>query len=193
MAAPVIRRHGRYNLRAGKLGAAFTARAFLADAKAGSGIVAETTGPTAEAALEAMVALLTARDNDQRSQRRAHPDVDLVIPTSAEYADALAALPVTPGQRAMLAAHRVAGDAGLTATQIADAASYASFASANLHYGKLGRMIADYFSIALPKDSAGRADHVATNILAFSGAEQVNGHWLWIMHPELRAALAEGA
>lgn len=193
MAGTISRHHGRYILRAGKLGAAFTARAFLADAKAGSGIVAETTGPTAEAALDDLVLVLAARDSEQRSQRRAHPDVDLVIPTSAEYADALAALPVTPGQRAMLAAHRIAGDAGLTATQIADAASYASFASANLHYGKLGRMIADYFTIALPKDSAGRADYVATNMLASAGHAQVNGHWLWIMHPELRKALADGA
>ena len=193
MAVPINQTHGRYALKAGKLGGQFVARAFLAGAKTGAGMVAEAQGATADAALADLITQLDQRDSDLRGARRHMAEVPVDIPSPAEFTQALAAVAVTPGQRAMLKAHAIAGDKGLSANELADAAGYAQHESANLHYGKLGKMIAVYLGIDLPPSATRKGDTVATYMLATGIGTVADRDFRWIIHPELAAAVNEAA
>lgn len=63
-------------------------------------------------------------------------------PSALEFQEAIARVSMTDAQERMLRAHFAAEDHCLTATQLAHAAGYSSYSSANLHYGKLGQAIA---------------------------------------------------
>lgn len=179
--------HGRYRIVAGLLGGKPTARAFLDGAPQGTGIMAEATGPDLDAAIEAVRVDLDAREAEAHAARRmtAH---GFSVPTTQEYADALAAIGPSDGQRAMLAAHAEAGDTGLTATQLAKAAGYKNFNAANLQYGLLGQKVVDHLHLTLP-DSEVREGESAMTVALADWVDTPGEEFVWIMHPELRAAL----
>ncbi len=183
----IRREHGRYTLVAGKLGGTYAARAFLTGAKPGSAIIDETTGADPEAAIEALIEHLGETDAQSVSDRRGVAGSATAVATPREFAQALAAVPVTDKQRAMLRAHAAAGEAGLRAPDLADAAGYAGGDTAMLQYGKLGRLIAEHLGIEMPPP-AGKGDRAGAALMA-AGAEQDDGTWLWVMHPELSEAL----
>ena len=187
----VQRRHGRYLIRAALLGGRPTARAFLAEAKQGSGIVAERTGDTLDAAIDALVADLDARSRERRQGRRRIAEPDMSVPTREEYAEALSAVRLTDGQWAMLRAHAMAGECGMTAGELARAAGWRNLGSANMQYGLAGRAIADYLGIDLPPRRTAPAEEVATRALAGAGVARPDGSFVWVMHPELAAAVRE--
>ena len=65
-------------------------------------------------------------------------------------------LPTMPDSyHAMLRAHLRAPDHLISATRLAEAAGYAGYEGANLHYGKLGYAIADEIGFAPPKRADG--------------------------------------
>lgn len=181
---PLISRYGRYDLKAAVMGGTWVARAFLRGARPGHGFDAEATGATGPEAMVALETLLRDRDRLARAARRVTEDV--AVPGTAEYRLALAALPITQAQWAMLRAHAAAGPAGLTAGQLAMAAGYADFSAANLHYGMLGRLVADNLAMDLPERPD--ATEVATRALGSYDAF-ADGVWRWVIYPELAAAL----
>lgn len=65
------------------------------------------------------------------------------VPTAAEYADALATLNMSVGQRKMLIYHYHFHNRTVTYTQLAEAAGYETYGAANLHYGKLGAALGE--------------------------------------------------
>jgi len=104
-------------------------------------------------------------------------------PSTQEYIEAFKSImgDIHDGQFAMLKAHYLAPDRAITATQLAEAANYAGYESANLHYGKLGQMLCDELNLR-PK--------VATHAIATdkeNGTER--GEWLWMMRPEVAEAV----
>ena len=73
-------------------------------------------------------------------------------------------------------------DHTVTASEMARAMRYASYSSANLHYGKLGRKLAEALGFRLNMGQLPRRLHWAGQGLP---------HWLWIMWPQVGAALEE--
>lgn len=188
MAARIERRLGRYRLIAAPLAGKPVARAFLAGARQGSGVVAETTGQTLEEALALLAETLIQRDAAAREARRLEDSIPLRVPTAEEYRDALACVAPSDGQWAMLRAHAAAGSKGLISRELAEAAGWTDFSAANLQYGLLGRAVADYLGITLPKRED-QTETAATFMLATGAWNGPDGTFLWVIHPELAAAL----
>ena len=86
-------------------------------------------------------------------------------------------------QRHMLRAHYSAPDRSVTARQLAAAVGLSNFNAANLHYGKLGRLL---FSV-LGKPAG--ADNVFMLAELVPPGERSNDEWLWIMRPQVTQAL----
>jgi len=77
----------------------------------------------------------------------------------------------------------------ITAGHLAKSVGYTNFSSANLHYGKLGRLLSDSLEI-LPKK---RKDGTYSwwRILSSGKYNSDKSNFLWTMHPELAKALEE--
>ncbi len=105
------------------------------------------------------------------------------VATAAEYADYFAAHPPAEHERAMLAAH--AAQSVMTATELAKAAGWKDFSSANLHYGKLGKSVSDYLGLGnhLPLNRDGSP--VWTYALAVDAGDPSASEFQWRIHPEL--------
>jgi hypothetical protein len=117
-------------------------------------------------------------------------------PTLAEVREVWRYLEPNSGQIAMLRAHYSAQDHTLTATQLSRAAGYAGYESANLHYGKLGRELAEMLEW---QPHGNKADDSAwTYALATDADEaareegqEIAWEWRWKMRPEIVAMLRE--
>ena len=86
----------------------------------------------------------------------------------------------------MLTALHSAPDQTLTATQLAAAAGYDSYASANEKFGKLARMIAEDLDFQPPRRADGSPLWTATLATeADTGAPTSDGQWRWKMRLEV--------
>jgi len=93
---------------------------------------------------------------------------------------------------AMLKAHCRAENYSITATNLAIQTQLTSFSVANLQYGKLAHKIADKIPYNPPK----RQDHSTRWWFTLSygqdGSDETDqGHFIWVMRPELVKALQE--
>ena len=112
------------------------------------------------------------------------------VGTVEEYVSFFSAHPLAEHHRAMLVAHASAPDRTLTAGELAVAAGWSDFGSANLHYGLLGEQVAHALELELPR----RRDEspVATAALAESADpdwKPVDGSFRWRMYDEVAEAL----
>lgn len=90
----------------------------------------------------------------------------------------------------MLKAHYHAPDQTMTATQLANAVDYADYSSANLHYGKVGKLLNEVLPIALHNRRDGTP--VFTSALATPGDRtEDEDHWTWTMRPQVAYALEQ--
>jgi hypothetical protein len=175
--------YGRYVIRTLATKGKVRARAFLGRTAAG-----DAEGLALDEALRAMRALLDRRDIQRRAMREDG------VPTAEEFADAFARLESKIGQHhwLMLKALLGAPDRTLTSTQIAAAAGYPSFASANAHLGTLARMIAEDLSYR-PKTRADGSP-IWTMTLATGADPNVHeddGPWRWTMRPQVVECLLQ--
>jgi putative restriction endonuclease len=108
--------------------------------------------------------------------------------TVAEYIHGLHAIrkQINRKQYEMLRAQYAAPNRTVTAPQLAKAVGYPTFGAVNLHYGKLGRRIAEELG-RLPKRYGGTYYWF---LVLSSGAHSASGY-LWTMHPALATALEE--
>ncbi len=189
MDKPVETRHGPYTIKAGVLHGTATARAFVTGGKAG--LVAQADADSIEDAIATLKRDLDGRAATERSHRRHDPASGFDVPTAKEYLQALQVVKPHDAHLVMLRAHALAGDAGLTAGQLATDAGYQSLSAANLQYGVLGRQIAESIGCDLPASSLRKDADVATGVLARAGTPRESGSFVWVMHPELREAVAD--
>jgi predicted HNH restriction endonuclease len=107
--------------------------------------------------------------------------------TVADYVKALGAIDgkISKLQWQMLLAHYSAVNRQMSARQLAAAVGISKFNVANLHYGKLGRLLCS----ALGKDSV--ADNVSSLVSMIPPGEDGNKEWLWTMRPEIAKALQQ--
>ena len=116
-------------------------------------------------------------DNKYKSQyeNRRAPHIG----TAEEYFDAFQFLKLGPHEAAMLEAHKNADKHSLTASQLSAAAGWDGAGPANIHYGYLGRRIAEYLELGL----SDKDEKYWTQAIA-----DYDGYY-WIMHPEVVDAL----
>jgi hypothetical protein len=92
------------------------------------------------------------------------------------------------GQLAMLKAHYHAEDQTMTATELAKAAGYASYSSANIHYGNVGKYLYELAPIDLHKYNDGSP--IYTFYLAEAATEsEIEKNWRWKLRPEVSKAI----
>ncbi|MBU9589602.1 hypothetical protein [Burkholderia multivorans] len=137
---------------------------------------------------EAIGAARRAIDDELGVPLRYGPEAD------AAYTKALASvLPrLTAAQLKMLQAHYHAPDRTITATQLAEAAGYASYSGANLQYGFIGKAMLEAYPLEVEKRRDGTP--IFTFALADAGESERNGdiddaEWKWRMLPSLAHAL----
>jgi hypothetical protein len=126
------------------------------------------------------------QDHDQRLNSRTTP------PSGKEYVDAFRKIlnDLADNYVAMLKAHYHAPDQTLTATELAEAAGYSTHSSANLHYGKVGKLLSDVMPIVLEKQSDGTP--VYTSALATPGERTIDEqYWTWKLRPEVAFAIKQ--
>ena len=102
----------------------------------------------------------------------------------AGFVTALAALEpdITVAQRAMLIGHAMAPGRTLSMSVIAALGGYADYSAANIQYGKLGALFANYFAITGLENQ--------TQAMAFNaGVNDEAGHWQWTLRKPLATAL----
>lgn len=179
--------HGRYLIKSGYLRGQWTVRAFLAKVRQPGGIVAEKRDVSETAAIAALVAHLDDKDHERRLAGRV-VEGGLRLPGEAEFAEALRSVALSDAQIRMLKAHARAGDRGLTAGELAHAGGYADYSTANMIYGRAGRVVGDALGIAAPPAETREGD-VPTALLASAGPRRANGYFVWVMHVELRRAV----
>jgi hypothetical protein len=95
--------------------------------------------------------------------------------------------------RKLLRAHLNSKGRVTTMTLLAEAAGYASFSPANLHYGGLARRIGKHLAISEPSVRVPNASDAYLSLIGdFIAPEEVtNAHWLLVMKPEFAEALQE--
>jgi predicted HNH restriction endonuclease len=92
----------------------------------------------------------------------------------------------------MLRAQYSAENHTITATRLAEAAGYENYNAANLQYGTLGHEIADVLNYEPPKRKNGEPMWFWTISSGKDASEKnIDGHYEFIMRPELVAALEE--
>ena len=169
-----------YTIKTFNRGAVTTARGYIGDKP--TPITAEAK--TVDDAVRLVERQLVSRDADRRASRKDG------IPTAEEFADAFAALgpKVRKHHWKMLGAHLSAPDATMTTGEIAGAAGYSGYSSANLHYAALGRLLAEHLGFDPPRDSDGSILWTATHATGDrDGADKLN--WRWTLRPEVVACL----
>lgn len=95
---------------------------------------------------------------------------------------------LTSSQRAMLLAHAKAPECRITAQQLADAAGYAGYSAANLHYGLLGAAL----FAEMPEDLPRRKDGSPIMTCAIATGDQQpedESQWIWKMRPHIKRAV----
>lgn len=101
----------------------------------------------------------------------------------AQYKEALTSLLLTPKQKELLIAHyEMPGHVG-TATKLANAVGWETYATVNAQYGKLARKVLNYLG--------GKLDtHTVTFTLADGWWDRgTDGQWHWKMWPQLAEGL----
>jgi hypothetical protein len=93
--------------------------------------------------------------------------------------------------RKLLHAHLNSKGRVSTMTLLADAAGFASFSPANLHYGGLARRIGKHLAISEPSVRVPTASDAYLSLIGdFIPPEAItNAHWLLVMKPEFAEAL----
>jgi hypothetical protein len=184
--------YGRYIIRSWPLGQLWQARAYINERQIGD----KQTADDSETAATQLKAYLDSREAQMTAGRGEDGS-----PSALEYAEAFDRLgKLNVGYEAMLDAHLNAPDYCITATQLAEAAGYENYSGANLHYGKLGQMLAEELNYNPPTRDDGTVIWTATiagwdddvdlgKLLRAEERRHDDGHFEWIMRPQVIEAL----
>jgi hypothetical protein len=184
--------YGRYIIRSWPLGQLWQARAYINERQIGD----RQTADDSDTAVAQLKGYLDSREAEMASGRGKDGS-----PSALEYAEAFDRLgKLNAGYEAMLDAHLNAPDHCITATQLAEAAGYENYSGANLHYGKLGQMLADELNYNPPTRDDGSVIWTATiagwdedaeleKLVRAAERREDDGHFEWIMRPQVVEAL----
>ena len=187
-------KYGRYEIKSGPLKGSWAANAFR-----GKNLAAQAAGSSRDEVVSDVKAKLDDLDATELSDR------DLEGGPSAKVYEAafLSIGELNEGYRAMLKAHLHAPDHLISATKLAEAAGYANWSAANLHYGLLAAKVAVEIDFTPPSRSDGSKIWTCTiardpnldvefpDTSLFEALERSigNQHFEWQMRPQVVAAL----
>jgi hypothetical protein len=187
--------HGRYEIKSGPLAGSWAANAIRHRT-----VVAKATGSSREEAVTSLKTMLRRMEQDDLSDRDAEG-----APSANVYERAFGhLLPDMPDSYiAMLRAHLTAPDHLISATKLAEAAGYAGYEGANLHYGKLGQRVADeigfdpprredgteIWTCAIARDTSLYTEYPDTSMLEALSRNMETLHYEWQMRPQVVQAL----
>jgi hypothetical protein len=142
---------------------------------------------------------------DARALREAQVRRESGAPSVESYREAFDVIELNDAERAMLNAHADAAHLTLTATQLAAAAGWDNWSSANLHYGRLGYKLAAAMRWTPPRRSDG--SEIWTMALAtghhdiedaqidmdqlYASLEHA-GQFEWVLRPQVAEAWSAG-
>jgi 5-methylcytosine-specific restriction protein A len=114
------------------------------------------------------------------------PVTDFAVPSADRFSAALRRLSgdVPENYLLMLKAHYRAPDRTITATELARAVGYKTYAAANLHYGTLAARLATEL-----EQSTGEFIGLKLLVSFVMPGEQGNAEIMWVMRPEVAEAL----
>ena len=106
------------------------------------------------------------------------------VPSAEAFRAAFLALEphMTETRRRILSVHYHALGRQLTMTQIAEAVGWRSYSSANSHYGRLAKLVADQIGFR-------HGGCYLSTLCSFVRPEEKGDHWLIIMRKEVAEAL----
>lgn len=187
--------YGRYEIKSGPLAGSWAANAIRHKT-----VVAKAAGASREEAIASLKVELDRMEQHDLSDRD-----DEGAPSASVYERALGRLlPDMPDSYiAMLRAHLAAPDNLISATKLAEAAGYAGYEGANLHYGKLGQRVADeigfipprrddgteIWTCAIARDTSMDTEYPDTSMLEALSRAMENMHFEWQMRPQVVQAL----
>ena len=188
-------RYGHYEIKSGPLAGTWAANAFRRKT-----LVARASGASRDEAVAAVKAELDRIDGQALSERDEEG-----APSAKVYEEAFAILlPTLPDSYvAMLRAHLHAPDRLISATKLAEAAGYAGYEGANLHYGKLGERVAEEIGFVPPiredgtkiwtctiaRDRSLDTEFPDTSMLEALLRNVDTHHFEWQMRPQVAEAL----
>lgn len=180
--------YGNYRIRAGRLSGNFVARAFPKSQSKSQGLMAEASGASEAEAIEALKALLKAREGKRVAAWRWEERSEVPVPSTDEYIEALRQTALSTTQLAMIKAQALAGENGLTLTGLMSAAGYKSQDAAAKALARAGGLVADFLGIEVP---AGSPDDTSDGrrVLGFRQLDTRGDRETWVMHEELRNAV----
>jgi len=194
--AVITEAYGRYEIKSGPLAGAWAANAILHKT-----VVAKAEGATTRE--EAIADLKGKLD---QMERLALSECDTEgAPSASVYERAFGHLlpDMSDSYKAMLRAHLAAPDHLISATKLADAAGYSGYEGANLHYGKLGKRVADeigfvpprredgteIWTCAIARDASMDTEYPNTSMLEALSRKMETLHFEWQMRPQVVQAL----
>lgn len=179
---------GNYRIKAGRLKGNFIARAFPKSGSNSQGLMAEASGASESDAIAALKVMLGDRTAQRTAARRWELRSDISVPSKEEFIEALRQTNLTDAQLAMLKAQAIAGEEGLTKTDLMNAAGYKSQDTAIKVLAKAGALVVDFLGVELTsEDAADQQD--ATRVLGFRQKTGQDERILWVMHEEMRHAV----
>ncbi len=179
---------GNYRIRAAWLNGKFVARAFPRLETGAQGLIAEAIGSSENDAIWELKMILGQRDVERTRARRWDQSAELSVPSKDEYIEALLQIRLSLQQRSMLKADAIAGQKGLTTTELMRAAGYKSQETALKVLGKAGSLVAHFLGVELTSNH--RKAHVnSMRVLANCEQEEPDSPTVWILHEELRNAV----
>ena len=143
VAGIVEEEYGNYQIKAGRLSGTYIARAFPKPPAKAQGMIAEARGDSEQAAIAALKALIEARDAERTQNRRWEERSSSQVANETEFVEAVRQVSLSPAQVAMLKAHAIAAEDGLTFRQLANTAGYKSADTAAKVLKQAGALIAD--------------------------------------------------
>lgn len=181
----VERAHGRYLLKSGLLKNVVVARDFPKPKSRLKELIADSSGKTIEDAIENLIAHLDARQEQRKSARRNHADLEFSVPLAEEYVEALRHVSPSGKTLALLFDHAAAGSHGLSAEVLAKSGEHSDLQELLKSYEQLGRSVTNALNIGTVVSSR------LAVIVKISEEGEVKRTSVLTLHPELREAVFE--
>lgn len=115
--------------------------------------------------------------------------IDFFVPTADQYVRVLEENPPNPNQRKMLMFHYFAHNRTVTYTQLAEAAGYPDYKTANLQYGKLGRTLGEELEMIFAKSAKTGEPFYSSAMGADNPFNPSDQEYELVMHHELAKAI----
>ncbi len=115
--------------------------------------------------------------------------INFIVPTASQYVHALQEIAMTEKQKTMLLFHYSAHNRTVTFTELASAGGYADYNTANLQYGKLGRVLGEELEMIFAINGKTGAPFNSSSIGADNPFKAPESEYELVMHHELAKAI----